>query len=184
MSDEFHTTPEGRGRGQDPGQIPQGLDAEDQVALDRLKALSDEGGRVQAQPKASSAKSRFKSSMRRSPSRRRPAGGGSGGSVARIAAPAVFLVAVIVLVTLMFQSGLIGGESELAVSPSPKASTTKAGTASPAKSATKVYVVKAGDTLSAIAVKFGTSVSTLEELNPDLSASTLTPGDKVKVPRE
>jgi LysM repeat protein len=102
--------------------------------------------------------------------------------VARIAAPAVFLLAVIILLSIISQSGVIGGKTEPRVTPTPTATNTKSGgTGTP--STYKVYVVKSGDTLSGIAVKFGVSTSEIEALNPKVSSSTLVVGAKVKVPR-
>jgi LysM repeat protein len=43
------------------------------------------------------------------------------------------------------------------------------------------YTVKAGDTLSAISVKTGVSLDTLERLNPKLDADTLHAGQKVRL---
>ncbi len=44
-----------------------------------------------------------------------------------------------------------------------------------------VYVVKAGDSFSAIAVKFGVDVDTLQELNPEIDPRALQPGQKLKL---
>jgi LysM repeat protein len=102
--------------------------------------------------------------------------------VARIAAPAVLLVAVIVLLSIVFQSGVIGGKAEPAVTPTPAATkTTTGGGAKP--TGYKTYVVKSGDTLSGIAVKFDSTTSELEALNPKISSSTLVVGAKIKVPK-
>jgi LysM repeat protein len=43
------------------------------------------------------------------------------------------------------------------------------------------YTVKSGDTLSAIAVKTGVSLETIERLNPKLDADTLHAGQKVRL---
>jgi LysM repeat protein len=43
------------------------------------------------------------------------------------------------------------------------------------------YTVKSGDTLSAIAVKTGVSLDTIERLNPKLDADTLHAGQKVRL---
>ena len=102
--------------------------------------------------------------------------------VARIAAPAVFLVAVLILLSIVFQSGVIGGKAEPLVTPSPKASKTKSG-ATPKPTNYKVYVIKSGDTMSGIAVKFHVATSDIEALNPKLSTSTLVVGTKIKVPK-
>ncbi len=116
-------------------------------------------------------------------SRPRPAAAPrTGRMVARIAAPVVFLVAVVVLLSIVVQSGVIGGTAEPVVTPTPAATKTKNGGTTQSADY-KVYVVKSGDTISGIAVKFGMSTSELEALNPKLSSSTLVVGTKVKVPK-
>jgi LysM repeat protein len=45
----------------------------------------------------------------------------------------------------------------------------------------RTYVVKTGDTLGAIAIKTGVSVSTLEDLNPGLDPQGLVAGQKLKL---
>ena len=125
--------------------------------------------------------------------RPRPAAAAARINVARIAAPAVFLVAVIVVVSLLFQSGMVGGGEKAAgdgsgnapaaaKSGSPKAKTSPTSGAG-TTTKTKAYVVKAGDTPSGIAEKYGVSLSELEELNPDKDFTTLIVGEKLKVPR-
>jgi LysM repeat protein len=48
---------------------------------------------------------------------------------------------------------------------------------------TKTYTVKAGDTASAIAEEAGMDLQTLLELNPDVDASSLSPGQKIVLER-
>jgi peptidoglycan endopeptidase LytE len=96
--------------------------------------------------------------------------------VARIAAPVVFLVAVIAFVGIIVQSGVINGSAEPTVTPTVKA--TKATVA------TKKYVIQSGDSLSSIAERFGTTVDVLVTLNPDLSPTTLRVGTRIVVPRK
>jgi LysM repeat protein len=43
------------------------------------------------------------------------------------------------------------------------------------------YTVKSGDTLSAISLKTGVSLQTLERLNPNIDAETLHAGQKVRL---
>ena len=74
----------------------------------------------------------------------------------------------------------MGDSAEPTPTPTVKATKTKGGTT--ARRGTRKYTVKSGDTLSGIADRFDTSISALEELNPDLSASTLAVGDKIVVP--
>jgi LysM repeat protein len=46
----------------------------------------------------------------------------------------------------------------------------------------KTYIVKAGDSFSVIAAKEGIDVAALQEANPDVDASALHPGQKLKLP--
>jgi LysM repeat protein len=112
-------------------------------------------------------------------SRPRPAGSRSTRMAARIAAPVVFLIAVIALVGIVVNSGVLGGSDQPVVTPTVKATKTTGG----AKT-TKKYVVKSGDSLSSIAVRFNTSTSELQSLNPDLSGTTLVVGDRIVVPAQ
>lgn len=45
----------------------------------------------------------------------------------------------------------------------------------------RVYVVKAGDNLSVIAERTGVSLTTLEDLNPDLDAQALRVGQRLRL---
>ena len=51
----------------------------------------------------------------------------------------------------------------------------------PKKSATRTYIVKAGDTPSGIAEKTGVPLETIEQLNPDLDPQGLNVGDEIKL---
>ncbi len=88
----------------------------------------------------------------------------------------MFLVACIALIAIVFQSGVIGGKTEPASTPTPLATQTK--------SAYRTYTVKTGDSWSAIAVKFNTTTDVLQAANPSLSTSTLVVGEKIRVPRQ
>ena len=110
-------------------------------------------------------------------SRPRPAGGsGATRPVARIAAPIVFLVAVIALIGIAVNSGVLGGSSQPSATPTVKATKTV--------SVTRKYVVKTGDSLSSIADRFKTTAADLQALNPDLTGSTLVVGQRIVVPRQ
>jgi LysM repeat protein len=52
---------------------------------------------------------------------------------------------------------------------------------SPKKRTRKTYVVKPGDTPSAIAEKTGVPLAEIERLNPDLDPQLLAPGTKIKL---
>jgi LysM repeat protein len=154
------------------------------AALERLQALTSATTAPPAGDAPSKApKARRPASLAARPAPPRPAAAPRAGRmIARIAAPVVFLVAVVVLISIVSQSGVIGDKAEPLVTPTPAATKTKSGgNASP--SSYKIYVVKSGDTLSGIAVKFGTSISEIEVLNPKISSSTLVVGTRIKVPK-
>ena len=96
----------------------------------------------------------------------------------RILAPFAFLAAVLAIFSLTVDSGILdktdGGKT------GPK----KPAASSSAKPKVKVYVVKAGDTVSQIAARFGTTPEELMRLNPTMSAMTVNPGQKIKLPRD
>lgn len=116
-------------------------------------------------------------------SRPRPAAAPSSSRVVvRIAAPVVFLIAIIALIGIVVQSGVIGGAGEPTPTPTPKVTKTKGGSAT--QPGTKKYIVKSGDSLSGIADKFNTSVSELQTLNPKLDTTTLSVGVKIVVPTQ
>ena len=99
-----------------------------------------------------------------------------------MAAPAVFLAAVLIVLSIVSQSGVIGGKADPAVTPTPNATKTKSGGTAKPKDY-KVYVIKSGDTMSGIAVKFDASTSEIEALNPKISSSTLAVGTRIKIPK-
>lgn len=49
------------------------------------------------------------------------------------------------------------------------------------QSGPKVYVVKQGDTLSAIAMDAGVTVETLQQLNPGVDVQALQPGQRLRL---
>lgn len=63
----------------------------------------------------------------------------------------------------------------------PAATTAKPATTTAAKSTATYYTIKKGDTLSAVAVRYGTSVTKLCQLNGIKSTSTLQIGQKLRV---
>jgi LysM repeat protein len=106
-------------------------------------------------------------------------------AVARYAAPAAFLAAVTIAV-LLVRAGLNGGDATTTstLPTVPTAATTHASTkprAATTRSAAKYYFVQAGDTYGSIATRFGTSVGRLEELNPGVSSTSLTVGQRIRV---
>jgi LysM repeat protein len=47
----------------------------------------------------------------------------------------------------------------------------------------RAYIVKSGDTLSAISIKTGVSMTTIKRLNPKIQADTLHAGQRVRLSR-
>ena len=100
----------------------------------------------------------------------------------RLIAPIVFLAAVIAVLSIAVDSGVIGGK-KAAKTPAATATgknTTKASGSSVVK-VRKFYRVKAGDTLSVIAEKFHTTENQLMIVN-NLSTTTLRVGQRLKLP--
>ena len=149
------------------------------AALERLEAMSD--GTPATTPAAAPRHPQRSvvpavTTASRSPRPRPAASPDTGRKIARIGAPAVFLVACIALIAIVFQSGVIGGKTEPVSTPTPVVTQTK--------SAYKTYKVKAGDSWSGIAAKFSTTTDVLQAANPDLSTTTLVVGERIRVPRQ
>jgi LysM repeat protein len=100
--------------------------------------------------------------------------------VARIAAPIVFLIAVIALIGIVVQSGVMDSDTS---TPTPTVTATGSGGGTTG-AATKKYVVQSGDSLSTIAARFNTTTSELRALNPELTGSTVVVGQRIVVPRQ
>jgi LysM repeat protein len=110
--------------------------------------------------------------------------------LARLGAPAVFLLA-ITIVVLLVRSGLnggpsVGGTGTLGHIPSTSAPTTvvptRSSTAGGGGSAPgRYYTVQKGDTFGAIAAREGTTIAKLEALNPTVKPTTLQVGQKIRI---
>ena len=107
-------------------------------------------------------------------------------SPARWLAPLALVIAAVAIYAVVH--GELSSSSDDGGSTTPKSSTAKAKakTATTKRSTTvkaRVYTVKAGDVLSSIAARNNTTVETLQRLNPDVDASALHPGQKLKLSR-
>ena len=107
--------------------------------------------------------------------------------LARFVAPAVFLLA-ITIVVLLVRAGLNGGETRSA--PTVPISTAAATTSStqttpaalaPGKPKKQFYVIQSGDTFGVVAAKLNTTVEALQALNPGVSSNSLTIGQRIRV---
>lgn len=110
-------------------------------------------------------------------------------TVARYAAPALFLLAVTVAV-LLIRSGLGGGTSgqttthEGPVTHPSTASTPPPGSTRHGATTTlsgQFYTVASGDTFGSISAKTGVPISQLEQLNPGISSNALQVGQRLRV---
>ena len=97
----------------------------------------------------------------------------SSGSGSRWLAPAA-LVAVALVALLIIMSG--GGSGGDGGSVAPEPTRTEAKSSGP-----KVYVVKEGDTLSAIAMETDVPVEEIQQLNPDIDVQALQPGQRLRL---
>ena len=100
----------------------------------------------------------------------------------RLAAPAAFFLAAIILVVLI-QRGLNNDSPSATGSTTPTVTTPSDTTPTTTHSnqKKKVYRVKTGDTLESIAAKFNTTVDDLLALNPGVDPLALSPGQKIRV---
>jgi LysM repeat protein len=103
--------------------------------------------------------------------------------VARWIAPAAFLLAVTGVV-LLVRSSLRSDAAAITrttTTPAPRAKTDELPRASRARTPAQYYVIRSGDTLEAIATRYGTDVDTLLRLNPGVEPTTLRPGQRIRI---
>ena len=110
--------------------------------------------------------------------------------LARLAAPAAFLLAVTVAVLLV--RGALEAEdtataaatttaSTPAPPPPPPPPATTRGTQPASTAGQEFYVIRAGDTLGTVANAYGTTVDELVELNPGIDPTALQVGQRIRV---
>ncbi|MEA2365696.1 MAG: LysM domain [Thermoleophilaceae bacterium] len=103
--------------------------------------------------------------------------------IARLLAPLALIVFLVAFVAILLGSGVIGddtGTNSGSTSDLP-AATERTTTEQKQKKTPKTYTIKTNDTLSGIAAKTGTTVATLQELNPELDPTGLVAGQKIKL---
>jgi LysM repeat protein len=106
-------------------------------------------------------------------------------SPARWLAP-LALIACALAVYVVVDEGLLQDDGGAQTTTRTRTGDGRAATSTAKKKAAKkakTYTVKSGDTFSAIADKEGVEVEALQEANPKVDASTLHPGQKLKLPR-
>jgi LysM repeat protein len=89
------------------------------------------------------------------------------------------LIGGFILLVAVFSAAMMGGDS------TDSGNGTSSGTVGRhpvgGKSAPKVYVIKNGDTLTAIAHETGVPVATIQRLNPNVDPQILISGEKLKL---
>jgi LysM repeat protein len=107
-------------------------------------------------------------------------------SPARWLAPlALVTCAVAIYAVVDHELGSDDGSASTTTSPTATTGTTAAKTATTKHKATKkakTYIVKSGDSFSVIAAKEGVGIAALQAANPNVDASALHPGQKLKLP--
>jgi LysM repeat protein len=97
----------------------------------------------------------------------------------RYGAPAAFLLAV-TGVALVLRAGLRAEPSPAKPAPAARRADASAIAIKPARPK-RWYVIQSGDTLGAIAGRFGTTVDSLLRLNPGVEPTALVPGGRVRI---
>jgi LysM repeat protein len=105
--------------------------------------------------------------------------------VARILAPAAFLLAFTIAV-LLVRAGLEGGGGTTTTTPTTQPqpiarATTTTTRPKPKPAARRVYTIQSGDTLETVAARFGTTTEKLLALNPTIDPHALTIGQKIRI---
>jgi LysM repeat protein len=105
-------------------------------------------------------------------------------SIGRWLAP-VALITCAVAVYAVVDNTLLKDDTSSQGSTSTQSTTTKTTSGKAAKKSKRrrAYVVKSGDTLSAISIKTGVTLTTIKRLNPKLDADTLHAGQRVRLSR-
>ncbi|HEY0361811.1 MAG TPA: LysM domain-containing protein [Solirubrobacteraceae bacterium] len=95
------------------------------------------------------------------------------------------LITCAVAVYAVVDNTLLKNDSASSSSTGPQQTTTKTTSkkGTKARKRRRAYVVKSGDTLSAISIKTGVSMTTIQRLNPKLEADTLHAGQRVRLSR-
>jgi LysM repeat protein len=92
-----------------------------------------------------------------------------------LAPVALLLAALITVIIIASSGGSVGSASGGSPAPSSVAAP-QAKTSGPT-----FYIVKSGDTLSAISVSAGVPISTIQALNPGLDTQALQPGQRLRL---
>jgi Tfp pilus assembly protein FimV len=103
-------------------------------------------------------------------------------SPARVVAPVALLVCAVALATVVLSSPAVDGDDSGATATTERTTTNPSReTDRRARRQRRNYVVKAGDTLGAIAEQTGVSVERLLVLNPELDPQALVAGQRIRL---
>jgi LysM repeat protein len=106
-------------------------------------------------------------------------------SLARLVAPLALIAVGVAVLAIVMGSGVTGDDSSSNAGGATDlpAATGKTNTSTTPKKhrLPATYTIKANDTLSGIAARWGTTVDKLQELNPDLDPQGLVAGQKIKL---
>jgi LysM repeat protein len=103
---------------------------------------------------------------------------------ARLFAVLSLVAFVVAFLVVLSNSGVTHNPDTTPAPTSPATQTTSTSTSTGSRSRfahRRTYVVRSGDTLGAIAIKTGVSVSSLEDLNPGLDPQGLVAGQRLKL---
>jgi len=89
------------------------------------------------------------------------------------------LVAALVAILVVVQASSNGTSDPSGTPAATQRTTTQQ--SQPARARPRVYVVKAGDTLTAVAERTGVSLETIQRLNPDVDPQALQTGQRLKL---
>jgi LysM repeat protein len=106
-------------------------------------------------------------------------------SPARLLAPLAIIAFAIAFLIVLSHSSTNSGNTGTGSASTTSANTTPTGSSTTRTKSKfahrRTYTVRAGDTLGAIAIKTGVSVTSLEDLNPGLDPEGLVAGQKLKL---
>ena len=102
-------------------------------------------------------------------------------SPARLLAPAALVVLAVAVLVIVLSSASGGDDAPSRTGTSDEGGATTAPAATGRRGSRSTYTVKRGDTLGSIAQKTGVDVERLQELNAQLDAQAINPGQKIKL---
>lgn len=100
---------------------------------------------------------------------------------ARLLAPLALVVVAGAVAGVILNSNVAGGDGDDSTATDTEQAETETASTQSERQRRRRYVIKAGDTLGAIAEKTGVSVEELERLNPELDPQALVAGQRIQL---